>query len=97
MPCGRFGGACAPFAPPWVRHCIRYQVFNIHFYVLCPFLRKSTMPFFISGGNTTFGAFHVSIPAEQGFINIFGTRGSRQSRLGISYVFHITPIQISII
>ena len=20
MPCGRFGGACAPFAPPWVRH-----------------------------------------------------------------------------
>ena len=22
MPCGHFGGACAPFAPPWVRHCI---------------------------------------------------------------------------
>ena len=22
MPCGRFGGACAPFAPPWVRHWI---------------------------------------------------------------------------
>ena len=21
MPCGRIGGACAPFAPPWVRHC----------------------------------------------------------------------------
>ena len=23
MPCGRFGGACAPFAPPWVRHWTR--------------------------------------------------------------------------
>ena len=21
---GRFGGACAPFAPPWVRHCSPY-------------------------------------------------------------------------
>ena len=24
MPCGRFGGACAPFAPPWVRHCTQW-------------------------------------------------------------------------
>ena len=27
MPCGRFGGACAPFAPPWVRHCPIYILF----------------------------------------------------------------------
>ena len=32
---------------------------------------------------------------SRGFINIFGTHGSRQRRRGISYVFHINPVQIS--
>ena len=36
MLCGRFGGACAPFAPPWVRHCLRRRDYPAIFQSFLP-------------------------------------------------------------